>query len=189
MYVLQLESPLSRIACKTMFPRSSKTSPMQVRLSPSSLSGLDLNEIAKGIVLWMLTGDKVETAINIARSCNLILKDSVCNPNPVVANVLPTKSTICYYTYIHTHIQNIRAYISIRNVNASYSQMVSKITHVKSKDEFSSKLRSGFDDMQTHRSQDGSTVVLVLDGSTIHTLLYKHTYVNLCLYFVYECNS
>jgi len=30
-----------------------------------------------GIVLWMLTGDKVETAINIARSCNLLLTDTV----------------------------------------------------------------------------------------------------------------
>jgi phospholipid-transporting ATPase len=29
-----------------------------------------------GIVLWMLTGDKEETAINIGRSCNLITSDS-----------------------------------------------------------------------------------------------------------------
>jgi P-type E1-E2 ATPase len=26
-----------------------------------------------GIIVWMLTGDKLETAINIGRSCNLIL--------------------------------------------------------------------------------------------------------------------
>ncbi len=29
-----------------------------------------------GIILWMLTGDKLETAINIGRSCNLILPDT-----------------------------------------------------------------------------------------------------------------
>jgi len=29
-----------------------------------------------GIVLWMLTGDKLETAINIGRSCNLILHET-----------------------------------------------------------------------------------------------------------------
>ena len=35
-------------------------------------------DLAKaGIVLWMLTGDKVETAVNIARSCNLILHETV----------------------------------------------------------------------------------------------------------------
>jgi magnesium-transporting ATPase (P-type) len=34
-------------------------------------------DLAKaGIVLWMLTGDKLETAINIGRSCNLILSDT-----------------------------------------------------------------------------------------------------------------
>lgn len=34
-------------------------------------------DLAKaGIVLWMLTGDKVETAINIARSCNLLLPNT-----------------------------------------------------------------------------------------------------------------
>ncbi len=83
------------------------------------------------------------------------------------------------HTEIHTYILYIRTfyinayihtYIHLSNVNTLYSQMVSKITHVKSKDEFSSKLRSGFDDMQTHRSQDSSTVVLVLDGSTIKHL-------------------
>ena len=31
---------------------------------------------AAGIILWMLTGDKLETAINIGRSCNLILDDT-----------------------------------------------------------------------------------------------------------------
>lgn len=35
-------------------------------------------DLAKaGIILWMLTGDKLETAINIGRSCNLILDDTV----------------------------------------------------------------------------------------------------------------
>jgi phospholipid-translocating ATPase len=34
-------------------------------------------DLAKaGIILWMLTGDKLETAINIGRSCNLILSDT-----------------------------------------------------------------------------------------------------------------
>jgi phospholipid-transporting ATPase len=34
-------------------------------------------DLAKaGIVLWMLTGDKEETAINIGRSCNLVLPDT-----------------------------------------------------------------------------------------------------------------
>lgn len=34
-------------------------------------------DLAKaGIVLWMLTGDKEETAINIGRSCNLVLTDT-----------------------------------------------------------------------------------------------------------------
>lgn len=34
-------------------------------------------DLAKaGIILWMLTGDKLETAINIGRSCNLILTDT-----------------------------------------------------------------------------------------------------------------
>lgn len=34
-------------------------------------------DLAKaGIILWMLTGDKLETAINIGRSCNLVLNDS-----------------------------------------------------------------------------------------------------------------
>lgn len=30
-----------------------------------------------GIILWMLTGDKLETAINIGHSCNLLLHDTV----------------------------------------------------------------------------------------------------------------
>eukprot|EP00595_Chromulina_sp_UTEXLB2642_P000141 CAMPEP_0196762360 /NCGR_PEP_ID=MMETSP1095-20130614/1772_1 /TAXON_ID=96789 ORGANISM="Chromulina nebulosa, Strain UTEXLB2642" /NCGR_SAMPLE_ID=MMETSP1095 /ASSEMBLY_ACC=CAM_ASM_000446 /LENGTH=214 /DNA_ID=CAMNT_0042113037 /DNA_START=1908 /DNA_END=2549 /DNA_ORIENTATION=- len=34
-------------------------------------------DLAKaGIVLWMLTGDKEETAVNIGRSCNLLLQDT-----------------------------------------------------------------------------------------------------------------
>jgi magnesium-transporting ATPase (P-type) len=36
-----------------------------------------LSDLAKaGIVLWMLTGDKEETAVNIGRSCNLIQNDT-----------------------------------------------------------------------------------------------------------------
>lgn len=35
-------------------------------------------DLAKaGIILWMLTGDKLETAINIGHSCNLLLEDTV----------------------------------------------------------------------------------------------------------------
>lgn len=34
-------------------------------------------DLAKaGIIVWMLTGDKLETAINIGRSCNLVLQDT-----------------------------------------------------------------------------------------------------------------
>lgn len=34
-------------------------------------------DLAKaGIILWMLTGDKEETAVNIGRSCNLLLGDT-----------------------------------------------------------------------------------------------------------------
>ena len=35
----------------------------------------DLNQA--GIILWMLTGDKLETAISIAKSCNLLLEDTI----------------------------------------------------------------------------------------------------------------
>lgn len=35
-------------------------------------------DLAKaGIILWMLTGDKLETAINIGHSCNLLLHDTI----------------------------------------------------------------------------------------------------------------
>jgi len=44
-------------------------------------------DLAKaGIVLWMLTGDKVETAINIARSCNLLLSNTVLSIMTKVKN-------------------------------------------------------------------------------------------------------
>ena len=42
-------------------------------------------DLAKaGIILWMLTGDKLETAINIGHSCNLLLHDTKIS---MIANV------------------------------------------------------------------------------------------------------
>lgn len=36
-----------------------------------------ISDLAKaGIIVWMLTGDKLETAVNIGRSCNLVLPDT-----------------------------------------------------------------------------------------------------------------
>lgn len=46
-----------------------------------------LAELARaGITLWMLTGDKEETAINIGRSCNLILHDSAMSYMTKISN-------------------------------------------------------------------------------------------------------
>ena len=69
-------------------------------------------DLAKaGIVLWMLTGDKEETAINIGRSCNLVLTDTKLFMLTGIKGNTPMKEGMKrYHDMLRSIYEDIRAH-------------------------------------------------------------------------------
>ena len=69
-------------------------------------------DLAKaGIVLWMLTGDKEETAINIGRSCNLVLTDTKLFMLTGIKGSTPMKEGMRrYHDLLRSIYEDIRAH-------------------------------------------------------------------------------
>lgn len=101
-------------------------------------------DLAKaGIVLWMLTGDKVETAINIGRSCNLLLQDSVG-----VYHIFPS--------YL------------VEMVDGCWLKEVSSLTGIGSAEAFANRLQEEHKKIMSDASNPSiGSNVLVIDGGKI----------------------
>lgn len=68
------------------------------------------NKYESDIKVWMLTGDKLETAENIAKSCKLILEDFellvMSDKNPAVVKKMMTD--VLWRKFKHLKANNIR---------------------------------------------------------------------------------
>jgi magnesium-transporting ATPase (P-type) len=89
-------------------------------------------DLAKaGIVLWMLTGDKEETAVQIAHSCNLLTKGTKLFNLTKLENAEDFKATLnnIYEEVVKLHVEEEKHELTVRTGRLPTMQDVQDIAH------------------------------------------------------------